>query len=42
MELMRSDAEKLLKVLGIIMPFATIILFISVFFLMKKAFERKG
>ena len=42
MELMRSDAEKLLKVLGIIMPFATIALFVAVFFLMKKAFERKG
>ena len=27
---------------GIIMPFATIALFIAVFILMKKAFERKG
>lgn len=42
MELMRSDAEKLMNVLSVIVPFATIILFISVFFLMKKAFERKG
>ena len=42
MELVRSDAEKVLNVLGIIMPFATIALFIAVFILMKKAFERKG